>query len=96
MSVEKIYYIGDVWEVDNAVEATRTKTAVDPAGLKVKVTRPDGSEYTVAPTKDAAGKYHAAIPLTKEGTWQATWIGSEGEYQGVETISLSVKKAPGI
>lgn len=96
MSVEKIYYVGDVWEIDCAIEATRTKTAVDPPGLHILVTRPDLTTATMAPTKDAVGKDHVAVPLTKEGTWQATFIGNEGEYQGVETISVSVKKAPGI
>jgi hypothetical protein len=94
MSDEKQLYVGDVWEIDNEAEATRTKAATDPDGLHVNVIRGDGSSMTVTPTKTATGIYYVVIPLTVPGTWHATWVANEGEHQGVETISTRVLIAP--
>lgn len=94
MSQKKTLYVGDQWEVDNTITDPRTKAAVDPASLTVTVRKPDGTESTVTATKTAGGKYTAKVLLTAHGTWHMTWTSPSGTYIGVETIEVSVKKAP--
>jgi hypothetical protein len=87
------WYVGDLWTVTAAITNPKTGAKVEPDTVVVTFTDPTGATSTPAVTKDAVGEDHATVELTKPGTWHAT-VSTTGEYKGVETISISVKKAP--
>jgi hypothetical protein len=88
------WYVGDLCEVPNTITDTKTPPVnVDPAGLTVTVVKPDGTELAATvPTKTAAGVYYVRQQLTLPGMWQFIWTAPGGEYIGVGTVEVDVRR----
>lgn len=89
--------IGDMVTVSTSV-TDASGTAVDPSALVLRVHRPVSAElvytYGTDPeiVQDAAGQYHADIPVTEPGTWRFRWKGT-GAATFAEEASLVARQS---
>lgn len=90
---EKQLYVGDKWKPIFLITDPETGAAVDPTDLKADFQDPSGKVTTATCTRLSTGRWRAEQKLTLSGTWHCT-PRATGEYEGVETIERSVKKAP--
>jgi hypothetical protein len=88
------WYVGDLCEVPNTITDMKMPPVnVDPADLTVTVVKPDGTESApIVPTKTAVGLYFIRQLFTLPAMWQFIWTAPSGEYIGVGTIEVDVRK----